>query len=215
FQLVECMDCGLRYVYPRPVASTIQAWYPTTYRAYRKTPLRRVAEVLDDTWNLYLRLFLTSTYPIFYFPRHQRELADGRAPRVLDVGCGSGAKLSYIRRHSQCETFGVDFSEHAVANARANGAGDVRHTTGDRLPFDAEFFDAVMSWHSLEHHYSPKSTMREVARVLRAGGYGIFAVPSGNNVGLRMFKSYWGPLEAPRHLYYFTPDTLTRLFADV
>src|ERR1044071_4250924 len=78
------------------------------------------------------------------------------------------------------------------------------------LPFETNFFDAVMSWHSLEHHYSPKATMREVARVLRPGGHGIFAVPSGNNRGLQMFGKYWGPLEAPRHLYHFTTDTLTR-----
>ena len=74
---------------------------------------------------------------------------------------------------------------------------------GDQLPFDDGFFDSTMSWHSLEHHYSPRATMREVARVMRPGGYGIFAVPSGDNVGLRMFRSYWGPLEVPRHLYYF------------
>jgi predicted SAM-dependent methyltransferase len=71
-----------------------------------------------------------------------------------------------------------------------------------------------MSWHSLEHHYSPKATMKEVMRVLRPGGYGIFAVPSGDSLGLRIFRSYWGPLEAPRHLYHFSKLTMTRLLRD-
>jgi ubiquinone/menaquinone biosynthesis C-methylase UbiE len=218
FKLVECTRCALRYLSPRPLASTISAWYPDRYKAYKKKSVRleRIDDVLDAIWKSYLRVFLSGTYPIFYYPRHAAELATpGRAPRLLDVGCGSGDKLRYIRRRSDWQTYGVDFSVQAVENANARGAGDVRLTKGDALPFEDSFFDAVMSWHSLEHHYSPKATMQEVARVLRPGGYGIFAVPSGNNAGLRMFGRYWGPLEAPRHLYHFTAETLTRLFDEV
>ena len=71
-----------------------------------------------------------------------------------------------------------------------------------------------MSWHSLEHHYEPKSSLREMLRVLRPGGYGIVAVPSGDNVGLSLFGANWGPLEAPRHLYHFTERTLSRMCRD-
>lgn len=217
FQLVECEDCSLRYISPRPVASTIHAWYPDSYTAYRKTEpsrLDRAKQFFDDLWNSYLSRFLSDSYPIYYFKRHAADFAvPGRAPRILDVGCGSGYKLGYLRRHAAWATYGVDFNAQAVENARAAGS-DVHLTTGDRLPFPDGFFDAVMSWHSLEHHYSPKATMSEVMRVLRPGGYGIFAVPSGDNLGLKLFRSYWGPLEAPRHLYHFSTKTLTRLLDD-
>ncbi|MCU1278847.1 MAG: Methylase involved in ubiquinone/menaquinone biosynthesis, partial [bacterium] len=219
FKLVECSSCSLRYISPRPIASTIQAWYPDSYPAYHKTkPSRfdRVAEFLDDLWNSYLSRFLSDSYPIFYFARNAAKFARAeRAPRVLDVGCGSGYKLNYLRRRGAWDTYGVDFNAQAVENANASGAGQVHLTTGDRLPFADNFFDAVMSWHSLEHHYSPRATMNEVMRVLRPGGHGIFAVPSGDNLGLRLFRSYWGPLEAPRHLYHFSKETLTRLMHDV
>ncbi len=220
FPLVECTTCGLRYVTPRPIASTIARWYPTSYKAHaehKPSVWQRLGQFFEEKiWNSYLRLFLTRSYPIFYFPRHAKELAPaGRAPRILDVGCGPGDKLRYIRRHSSFETFGTDFSPQAVANARARGAGDIRLRDGHTVPFDDGFFDAAMSWHSLEHHYSPRETMTEVARVLRPGGYGIFAVPSGNNLGLRTFGRYWGPLEIPRHLYYFTEATLRRLLDEV
>jgi SAM-dependent methyltransferase len=217
FQLVECTACALRYVSPRPVASTIQNWYPQSYKAYKKKgAFARFADWAEDNiWNSYLRVFLSRSYPTFYYPRRSQQFATDRAPRLLDVGCGSGDKLRYIRKKSDWETYGVDFSEQAVENANRSGAGDVRHTRGDSLPFEDEFFDAAMSWHSLEHHYSPRATMREVNRVLRPGGYGIFAVPSGDNIGLRMFRSYWGPLEVPRHLYYFTHASISRLFGEV
>jgi SAM-dependent methyltransferase len=218
FKMVECTQCSLRYVSPRPVRATIANWYPTTYKAYKKkSALARTADWVEDhVWNAYLRVFLTGSYPTFYFPRHERDFATAdRAPRILDIGCGSGDKLRYIRGKSTWDTFGVDFSPQAVENANANGAGDVRLSRGDELPFDDEFFDAVMSWHSLEHHYSPRATMREVARVLRPGGKAIIAIPSGNNLGIRAFRSYWGPLEVPRHLYYFTRATLARLVGEV
>jgi SAM-dependent methyltransferase len=219
FHLVECVCCSLRYLSPRPIASTMHAFYPEQYDAYRaKRPskLRRIRDFLEDSvWNAYLRTFLTDTYPVFYFPHRARDFeVAGRAPRLLDVGCGSGDKLRYVRSRSVWETFGVDFSSRAVENARARGAGDVRLRTDDQLPFESGFFDGIMSWHSLEHHHSPRATMSEVSRVLRPGGYGIFAVPAGDNVGMRLFRSYWGPLEPPRHLYHFTAETLTRLMND-
>jgi len=215
FKLVECDNCSLRYISPRPIAPTIHAWYPDDYRAYRKPgPIDQVAEFFDDLWNSYLSRFLSDSYPIYFFSQRASEFArPGQRPRILDVGCGSGYKLAYLQRHGGWETHGVDFNAQAVENARARGA-DVHLATGDRLPFADNFFDAVMSWHSLEHHYSPKATIKEVMRVLRPGGYGIFAVPSGESLGLRIFRSYWGPLEAPRHLYHFSNQTLTRLLHD-
>ncbi|MDB4970569.1 MAG: Methylase involved in ubiquinone/menaquinone biosynthesis [Myxococcales bacterium] len=217
FHLVECDRCTLKYISPRPIASTIHAWYPDEYTAYQKpkrSPLDDAKSFFDDLWNSYLSRFLSDSYPIYYFREHAADFArPDRAPRILDVGCGSGYKLAYLQRHAGWETHGVDFNAQAVDNARARGA-DVHLTTGDRLPFPDDYFDAAMSWHSLEHHYSPRATMNEVLRVLRPGGYGIFAVPSGDSLGLRIFRSYWGPLEAPRHLYHFSKETLTRLLSD-
>lgn len=217
FDLVECESCTLRYVSPRPVASTIHAWYPDEYRAYRKverSALDGVKDFFDELWNAYLSRFLSDSYPIYFFAERAAQFARaGQPPRILDVGCGSGYKLGYLQRHGGWQTHGVDFNAQAVNNARAAGA-DAHLSTGDRLPFADDHFDAVMSWHSLEHHYSPKATIAEVMRVLRPGGYGIIAVPSGDSLGLRIFRSYWGPLEAPRHLYHFSTETLTRMMEE-
>jgi SAM-dependent methyltransferase len=214
FELVECDRCSLRYISPRPIASTIHAWYPDHYTAHRKRRRSRldgVKELLADAWDSYLSRFLSDSYPIYFFSRRASDFAlPGQTPRILDVGCGSGHQLSYLRRRGGWETHGVDFNAQAVENARAGGA-DVHLATGDQLPFPDGYFDAVMSWHSLEHHYSPKATINEVMRVLRPGGYGVVAVPSGDSLGLKIFGPMWGPLEAPRHLYHFSKETLTRL----
>src|SRR5580704_1733205 len=66
FFVVECEQCQLRYLSPRPRADAIAAWYPRRYAAHSRAPSRwrRFTEFLEDRiWNAYLRLFLTSSYP--------------------------------------------------------------------------------------------------------------------------------------------------------
>lgn len=73
FAVVECERCQLRYLSPRPTREAIASWYPKRYSAHSRTPSRwrRFGEYLEDKiWNAYLRVFLTSSYPVFYYPRH-------------------------------------------------------------------------------------------------------------------------------------------------
>src|SRR5256714_10675274 len=122
FKLVECERCSLRYLSPRPIASTIHAWYPDDYRAYRKqkaSPLDGVKDFFDELWNSYLSRFLSDSYPIYFFGERSAQFArPGQTPRILDVGCGSGYKLGYVQRHGGWQTYGLDFNAQAVANVR-------------------------------------------------------------------------------------------------
>ena len=214
FKLVECGSCGLRYVRPRPQPSSIGRYYPDDYPAHqRKVGIDRpsaLTRFFSRLWDGYQRLFLSRAYPTFFFRKHTARFRPAdRPPRVLDIGCGSGSKLAYLRE-AGWDVFGVDFSEAAVANARASGLSQVYVAPGDALPLTDGQVDAVYSWHSLEHHYDPVATLREAFRVLRTGGRAIFAVPASDSLGLRIFRKYWGPLEIPRHLYHFTERTLSR-----
>src|SRR6478672_8800775 len=86
FPLVECTRCDARYISPRPNRDAIAAYYPTQYKAYRRPApnwVRKLVEFLDDdVWGAYLRLFLKSSYPIFFYPANESTLTmPGRAPR--------------------------------------------------------------------------------------------------------------------------------------
>jgi ubiquinone/menaquinone biosynthesis C-methylase UbiE len=106
---------------------------------------------------------------------------------VLDVGCGRGLMLiGAARRLTAGKATGIDLwsavdlsgntSEATLANARAEGVEDrVRVQSADarRLPFADASFDVVLS--SLAVHNIPDAAgrheaMREIARVLKAGG---------------------------------------------
>ena len=212
FALGECPTCKLRYVRQRPTSSSIGRYYPENYPAHlRKVGIGKpsaASRFFSMVWDGYQRAFPSASYPTFNFRKHIREFRPAdRSPRVLDIGCGSGEKLAYLLR-AGWDVFGVDFSETAIANARASGLSQTHVAPGDALPLPDAHVEAIYSWHSLEHHYNPVATLREAFRVLRAGGRAIFAVPASDSLGLRVFRQFWGPLEVPRHLYHFTEKTL-------
>jgi ubiquinone/menaquinone biosynthesis C-methylase UbiE len=97
---------------------------------------------------------------------------------ILDVGCGGGrtvSKLAAIVR--QGKVYGVDYSDLSVAatkrtNARWIDLGrvEIRQGSVSQLPFPDGMFDLVTAVET--HYFWPDlpADMREVCRVLKAGG---------------------------------------------
>lgn len=63
--------------------------------------------------------------------------------RILEVGCGEGVRLGWLRQHRSMECAGVEPSAHAVALARTLGV-DARQGTAEKLPFPDASFDIVL-----------------------------------------------------------------------
>jgi SAM-dependent methyltransferase len=98
---------------------------------------------------------------------------------VLEVGSGRGGGACYIHRYMQPRMMvGLDFSSQAVdfcVNTHClDGlifiAGDA-----ERLPFAEEYFDAVINVESAHCYASMEAFLAQVWRVLRPGGYFLFA----------------------------------------
>ncbi|MBN1461202.1 MAG: methyltransferase domain-containing protein [Armatimonadetes bacterium] len=99
---------------------------------------------------------------------------------VLDVPCGAGIGLPYLRRASHL--VGVDRDAGALEFAAERfGWTGVRLLRGDMtdIPLAAESFDVVTCMEGIEHVARPDGIrfMGEVARVLRPGGYLLVSCP--------------------------------------
>lgn len=101
-------------------------------------------------------------------------LAPQSGERVLDVATGTGLTARRVAARGAAVT-GVDLGEDLVAAARAaaHEAGlEIEFRVGDaeRLPFEDESFDAVVSTFGVMFVRDPEAAAAELARVCRPGG---------------------------------------------
>jgi SAM-dependent methyltransferase len=110
-----------------------------------------------------------------------RQVTD-RRPRILDVGCGTGANLLMLSEYGEAE--GVDVAEDALAFCRERGLDKVRLGAGEELPYEDGTFDLVTAFDVVEHMDDDLAGLREMRRVLRPGGRVLLFVPT--------FMFLWG-----------------------
>jgi hypothetical protein len=69
----------------------------------------------------------------------------------------------------------------------------------------------ITCFNVFEHVYEPREVLIRVAKWLKPGGVFYTLMPNIDSAGRRVFGSYWYPLELPRHLYHFSPATLSKV----
>ena len=99
-------------------------------------------------------------------------------PRILDVGCGTGATLYDLR--NDYETFGIDLSPCAIDFCRNRGIEGTSVASAMELPFESSTFDVVISMDVLYHKGVPdkRAFLDEIRRVLKPGGVVLLNVPA-------------------------------------
>ena len=101
--------------------------------------------------------------------------------RMINVGCGEGDVDREFCKYS-AHLVACDLSEEDIAQARGfnMGVAGIAHLVANaqELPFDDESFDVACCIEVIEHVADPRACLRELARVVRAGGAIILTCPS-------------------------------------
>ena len=97
-------------------------------------------------------------------------------PKILDVGCGTGANLEMLAQFG--DAHGVDISDDALEFCRARGLTQVKKGLAEKLPYADGEFALVTALDVVEHLDDDVAGLREMWRVLKPGGYGLFFVPA-------------------------------------
>ncbi|MDB5693447.1 MAG: hypothetical protein JWO81_2510 [Alphaproteobacteria bacterium] len=124
--------------------------------------------------------------------------------RVLDCACGVGYGSHRLLAGGgdTLRVTGVDIDESAVAYARANFVDPrLGYLCADAATFDAEPFDAIVSFETIEHVVDPERLIDNFVRLLAPGGLLIASVPVTPSVDVNPF-----------HLHDFTPASFRRMF---
>jgi demethylmenaquinone methyltransferase / 2-methoxy-6-polyprenyl-1,4-benzoquinol methylase len=158
-----------------------------------------------------------------------RAALHGAPDRILDVATGTGdlALLLAAEGHG-AKVVGVDFAEPMLARARAKAVrvgADVVWQAADALalPFDDGAFDAVTVAYGLRNFADVPRGLREMRRVLRAGGRLVvleFPPPDGRVAGraLRWYgrtvmPTLGGWLSGDRDAYAYLPASTLAFLA--
>ncbi len=214
FNIVKCKSCGLVYLNPRPPQNEIHKYYPKFYYAYtsskeEKYKLRKIIRVCvirgrSAGAGIFNKL-------LFHCLKNKvKYLLVKPVGRFLDVGCGIGSLVKSMQEIGW-ESRGVEISSNAIKIAK-NGGLNVY--LGDLIQqgFPSNFFDLINMDNVLEHVHNPLQVLTEVSRILKNNGRFYCSVPNFDSFQNRNFGKYWRALDVPRHLYFFTPNTLSILF---
>lgn len=94
------------------------------------------------------------------------------ADRVLDVGCGTGATLGFLKHHFQAKPVGLDLSPLLLENARrAKPALPLIRGNAMALPFKARQFSALFCECVLSLLPDPARALSDFYRILRPAGH--------------------------------------------
>lgn len=113
--------------------------------------------------------------------------------RWLDVGCGTGALLeTVVERSAPSFAAGVDPSQEFVdeAASRLEGKAEVCLGDGERIPYEAESFDVVVSGLVLNFLPSPVDAIVEWTRVVDPRGT-VSAYVWDYAEGMAFLRTFW------------------------
>lgn len=197
-KVVVCPECGLGRLWPMPTSEVIASFYSQSYYGAEGSKFGTLVELLVRWVAMRRARFLSRHIP--------------PGGRVLEVGCGRGVLLGSLADRGY-EVHGVELNAEAFEGIDPRVQRHVAGTLSE-LNFPSGHFDEVIVWHVLEHLQDPRLTIREIQRVLKAGGTMVVAVPNYSSWQARWSGCAWFHLDLPRHLFHFPVEALKRLISD-
>ena len=186
----QCSVCGFLFVAPRPSAPMLEAHYEDYGQRIFLDERRLITDFepsrFDIEWGLVTKL----------------------SGKLLDVGCSTGAFVQLAQGRGFLAQ-GIDTSKSAVEYGRQHG---LSLSCGDFAAdiFDADAFDVVTMWATLEHLSEPRAFLASAWRVLRPSGAVVISVPNSDSISHRMLGQRYRYIGID-HLNYFNSRTLARL----
>lgn len=125
---------------------------------------------------------------------------------ILDVGCGSRSRwLEHLADLGFRKLTGVD--PFAESDKHYDGI-EIRKTHLTEISGE---FDLITFHHSFEHIPLQLETLRAASERLKPGGTCLIRIPIVSSYAWKKYGSNWVELDAPRHLYLHSIESITNL----
>jgi glycosyltransferase involved in cell wall biosynthesis/2-polyprenyl-3-methyl-5-hydroxy-6-metoxy-1,4-benzoquinol methylase len=195
-QYLECLGCGLVGINSLTRFSDINrnsfdgernivAWADLDYSWYETDKLKQIRVVYEQ-------------YELESFRQYNR---------ILDVSCGPGVSLKWLRDEKGWEVFGIDPDRYAAKVAWERYRLRIANGLIHDLETPEEYFDLIIMDNSLEHTFDPLGTLLQASRLLRKGGGLFIATPNCHGLSTQFLNGnvHWG------HWFLYSPKTLCKI----
>ena len=208
WDMLACGDCGFVYLDKAPVYEELTeniAWEKTfEMEMERREETRPISYKMSRLTRWRMGLFPRTKFPDLV----KRYAAPGH---VLDVGCGDGNQMRALDAayHPSGIEISAALAEQAAAFFRQYGGDCVcAPALAGLQSLPENRFSAVTLRSYLEHEAQPLDVLKQVCRILQAGGVAIIKVPNYASLNRRVMGPKWCGFRYPDHQNYFTPKSL-------
>lgn len=197
--ILQCMDCGLGHA---ETSNFDPASYYTSeyfsgghtdgYSDYRgaETVLRREFSGTVD----FIRGFRPSG-------------------KLLELGCAYGFFLKEASRHF--EVTGIELADDAAAHCRRQGLNVLQGVAHKTNLQQIGSVDVIVLLDVVEHLPLPRETLDLCSRHLNPGGIIVITTGDFASMVAKLSGPNWRLMTPPQHLWYFTPESIRRMSADI
>lgn len=195
YDVVSCCGCGFAYADVKASQKDYDEYYETC-NIYSDN--ERVKSIVENPVHT-LRFQLLEKYV-------------KKSDRIVDVGCGSGSFLKYLKGKGFDNLYGIDPAKESIKKLKECGIdGEVRNIF-EAIPKKSEnIFDVVISTSVIEHIYDLSTFCRQLTGYLKNDGILLLDAPS-----VEGFEKYYTQLPNyfnHEHINYFSLISLDNLWA--
>jgi len=155
-----------------------------------------------------------------YHQRMGKILTDARniagkaelSPRLLDVGCSSGALL-LVAKECGYDAVGAEPAKKAAATAQGLGF-EVFPSYLQDAGFPENHFDVITLFEVIEHLPEPEDLIREIRRILKPGGLLLIGTGNGDSWTVSLLGNSWEYFDIRSHgghISFFNPKSIALL----
>jgi SAM-dependent methyltransferase len=195
YRIVRCPDCGTLRMSPRPTFDERRQSFTDLYPLFDWALGRKRAQAEQR---------------IGRFAAQINEINRRQRPgKLLDVGCGDGYFLLGMQRRGW-EVSGIELHEKVAAYARDELGLDVRGGAEDEVDWGGRY-DCITLFGVIEDLDDPNACLDRCREHLNNGGLLVVQTHNIDSWEARHFGPHWFNIEAPRHVWHFSPVTLEKL----
>jgi SAM-dependent methyltransferase len=195
FTYVMCTGCGLVRQNPAPSDETLRIMYPPYYGTSLgrdENPERKI------------------NAPPFAFRADVLETFVQPPASLLDIGCGIGFFLAFMRRRGW-DVNGIEpAAEHVECARQILGLEGVHRGAWPSESFNGMNVDVVSLFHVLEHFSDPVEALQRTRGLMKPHALLMIETPNAECWQMSLFGKHCLHLDAPRHLCLLSPGTLRR-----